>query len=101
MLRVWADSFRCNNVVASTSILCHDKPKNQVGAMTTDPSVPPRSPVRPVEVDRTSPVPLYFQVATRLQELIEQGEIPVGSRLENEVELAERLRGAPPPPPRG
>ncbi|GGL15835.1 GntR family transcriptional regulator [Mangrovihabitans endophyticus] len=51
----------------------------------------PRSPVRPVEVDRTSPVPLYFQVATRLQELIEKGEIGVGSRIENEVDLAERL----------
>jgi DNA-binding GntR family transcriptional regulator len=58
--------------------------------MTPDLS-PPRSPVRPVEVDRTSPVPLYFQVATRLQELIEQGEIGVGARIENEVALAERL----------
>jgi DNA-binding GntR family transcriptional regulator len=36
-------------------------------------------------------VPLYFQVATRMQQLIEDGEMPVGSRLENEVELAERL----------
>lgn len=44
-----------------------------------------------VVVDRTSPVPLYFQVATRLQELIEQGELPVGTRLQNEVELADRL----------
>src|SRR3954447_350596 len=52
---------------------------------------PPRSPVRPVEVDRSSPVPLYFQVATRLQELIENGEIGVGARIENEVDLAERL----------
>ena len=52
---------------------------------------PPRSPVRPVEVDRTSPVPLYFQVASRLQELIEAGEIGVGARIENEVDLAERL----------
>jgi len=42
-------------------------------------------------VDRTSPVPLYFQVATRLQELIEKGEIGVGARIENEVDLAERL----------
>ena len=57
--------------------------------MTAD-SVP-RSPVRPVEVDRTSPVPLYFQVASRLQELIENGEIGVGARIENEVDLAERL----------
>jgi DNA-binding GntR family transcriptional regulator len=52
---------------------------------------PPRSPVRPAELDRTSPVPLYFQVATRLQELIEAGEIGVGARIENEVDLAERL----------
>ena len=58
--------------------------------MTSDLSAP-RSPVRPVEVDRTSPIPLYFQVATRLQELIEKGEIGVGSRIENEVDLAERL----------
>ncbi len=44
-----------------------------------------------VPLDRTSPVPLYFQVATRLEHLIESGEVPVGSRLENEVELADRL----------
>ncbi|HEY7271878.1 MAG TPA: GntR family transcriptional regulator [Actinoplanes sp.] len=44
-----------------------------------------------MEVDRTSPVPLYFQVASRLQELIENGEIGVGARIENEVDLAERL----------
>jgi DNA-binding GntR family transcriptional regulator len=44
-----------------------------------------------VALDRTSPVPLYFQVATRLQQLIESGELPVGGRLENEIELADRL----------
>ena len=44
-----------------------------------------------VALDRTSPVPLYFQVATRLQQLIEDGEMPVGGRLENEVDLASRL----------
>lgn len=44
-----------------------------------------------VEIDRNSPVPLYFQVATRLQQLIEDGHMPVGSRLENEVDLADRL----------
>ena len=48
-------------------------------------------PLPEVSLDRSSPVPLYFQVATRLQQLIEDGEMPVGSRLENEVELAERL----------
>ncbi|HZZ47680.1 MAG TPA: GntR family transcriptional regulator [Pseudonocardia sp.] len=42
-------------------------------------------------LDRTSPVPLYFQVATRIEQLIEDGELPVGGRLENEIELADRL----------
>ena len=58
--------------------------------MTSELSTP-RGQVPPVEVDRSSPVPLYFQVATRLQELIENGEIGVGARIENEVDLAERL----------
>ncbi len=44
-----------------------------------------------MSLDRSSPVPLYFQVASRLQQLIESGELPVGGRLENEVELADRL----------
>jgi DNA-binding GntR family transcriptional regulator len=42
-------------------------------------------------VDRTSPIPIYFQVATQLQKLIESDVIPVGTRFENEVDLAERL----------
>jgi DNA-binding GntR family transcriptional regulator len=44
-----------------------------------------------VALDRSSPVPLYFQVASRLQEQIEHGVLPVGGRLENEIELADRL----------
>ena len=44
-----------------------------------------------VALDRSSPVPLYYQVASRLQELIESGELAVGSKLPNEVDLAERL----------
>jgi DNA-binding GntR family transcriptional regulator len=51
----------------------------------------PADVVPEVALDRTSPIPLYFQVASRLQQLIEAGDVPVGSRLENEVELAERL----------
>lgn len=50
----------------------------------------PRRSAREVALDRTSPVPLYFQVASRLEELIESGQLPVG-RLENEVDLADRL----------
>jgi DNA-binding GntR family transcriptional regulator len=44
-----------------------------------------------IRVDRSSPVPLYFQVAQRLQELIESGRLAPGARLENEVALADRL----------
>jgi DNA-binding GntR family transcriptional regulator len=43
-------------------------------------------------VDRNSPVPLYFQVAQHLEHLIESGELAPGTRLENEIDLADRLR---------
>ena len=49
------------------------------------------SAVRGVIVDRSSPIPIYFQVATQLQKLIESDTIPVGTRFENEVDLAERV----------
>jgi DNA-binding GntR family transcriptional regulator len=42
-------------------------------------------------VDRNSPVPLYFQVAEHLEQLIESGEYVPGTRLENEIVLAEQL----------
>jgi DNA-binding GntR family transcriptional regulator len=42
-------------------------------------------------VDRNSPVPLYFQVAQHLERLIESGELPTGTRLENEIDLADQL----------
>src|SRR2546423_13521234 len=45
----------------------------------------------PIRVDRSSPVPLYFQVAQHLEHLIESGEIPTGTRLENEIDLADQL----------
>jgi DNA-binding GntR family transcriptional regulator len=44
-----------------------------------------------IPVDRASPVPLYFQVAQQLERAIEDGRLTPGSRLDNEVELAERL----------
>ena len=72
-----------------TSRLCPNKVNGALrggGKMTRSAQSVPDVPL-----DRTSPVPLYFQVATRLQQLIEDGELPVGSRLENEVELADRL----------
>ncbi|MCX3062413.1 GntR family transcriptional regulator [Streptomyces sp. GXMU-J5] len=44
-----------------------------------------------ISIDRSSPVPLYFQVARQLQELIESGVLRPGARLENEIALAEEL----------
>jgi len=43
------------------------------------------------DLDRTGHVPLYHQIATRLRDAIASGQLPVGSRLENEVALAERI----------
>ena len=48
--------------------------------------------VEPLQVDRKSPVPLYFQVAQHMEHLIESGELAPGTRLENEIDLADRLR---------
>ncbi len=45
----------------------------------------------PIQVDRNSPVPLYFQVAQHLEHLIDSGELAAGSRLENEIDLADQL----------
>ncbi|WP_432494787.1 GntR family transcriptional regulator [Kineococcus auxinigenes] len=43
------------------------------------------------DLDRSSPVPLYFQVARQIEQAIEGGKLPPGSRLENEITLADRL----------
>ena len=45
----------------------------------------------PLDVDRSSPVPLYFQVATQIEAAIDAGTLSPGDRLENEVALADRL----------
>lgn len=44
-----------------------------------------------MDLDRSGPIPLYFQVATRIENAILDGDLPPGSRLENEVSLGERL----------
>jgi DNA-binding GntR family transcriptional regulator len=43
-----------------------------------------------LSVDRNSPVPLYYQLAGQLEAAIAQGTLTPGSRLENEVQLADR-----------
>src|SRR6266508_869391 len=42
----------------------------------------------PVAVDRTSRVPLHVQLAEQLERAIHGGDLPVGSRLSNEIDLA-------------
>jgi len=49
------------------------------------------TPLGLIPVDRTSPVPLYYQVAQHLEQSIESGAMPPGSRLDNEVQLAKQL----------
>jgi len=44
----------------------------------------------PITLDRTSPVPLYFQVAQQIESMIDRGELPPGSRLDNELQLADQ-----------
>ncbi|MQA09648.1 MAG: UTRA domain-containing protein [Pseudonocardiaceae bacterium] len=44
-----------------------------------------------ISIDRASPIPLYYQIAQSLERAIESGELPAGSRLENEIALAQRL----------
>ncbi|MFF4182954.1 GntR family transcriptional regulator [Streptomyces sp. NPDC001691] len=42
-------------------------------------------------MDRTSPVPLYFQLSQQLEAAIEKGTLTPGSLLGNEIDLAHRL----------
>jgi GntR family transcriptional regulator len=44
-----------------------------------------------LSVDRSSPVPLYFQLSQQLETAIEKGKLAPGSLLGNEIELAQRL----------
>jgi GntR family transcriptional regulator len=43
------------------------------------------------DLDRTGPVPLYYQVSSRLETAIRSGDIPPGARLENEIAIGHRL----------
>ena len=55
------------------------------------PQEPPWNPATQISVDHNSPVPLYFQVASQIEEAIGSGALPVGARLDNEVDLAGSL----------
>ncbi|ADJ44839.1 GntR family transcriptional regulator [Amycolatopsis mediterranei S699] len=47
---------------------------------------------REIVLDPGSPEPLYFQVSRQLHAAIQDGRLPAGARLGNEVDLAARLR---------
>jgi GntR family transcriptional regulator len=47
--------------------------------------------MRSFNVDRTSPVPLYYQVSQHLERAIAAGDIPNGTLLESEIALADQL----------
>jgi DNA-binding GntR family transcriptional regulator len=44
-----------------------------------------------IVLDRSSPIPLYFQVARQIESAIERGELRPGQRLDNEIDLADRF----------
>ncbi|MFU8875380.1 GntR family transcriptional regulator [Micromonospora sp. SL4-19] len=44
-----------------------------------------------IVVDRSSPVPLYFQVAEQFAAAIQRGELAPGDQLDSELRLADRL----------
>jgi DNA-binding GntR family transcriptional regulator len=48
-------------------------------------------PLPDVVVNRSSPVPLYFQVAEQIEGAIQKGELAPGDRIANEVALADQL----------
>jgi DNA-binding GntR family transcriptional regulator len=45
-----------------------------------------------IDLDRSSPIPLYHQMAKAIELNIESGALAPGERLENEIALAQRLR---------
>ena len=44
-----------------------------------------------MDIDRAGPIPMYFQVASKIEQAIADGTLAPGARLENEVALGERL----------
>lgn len=44
-----------------------------------------------VDLDRSSPVPLYHQISVAIADLITSGRLTAGTRIENEIAMARRL----------
>ncbi|HEV2427240.1 MAG TPA: GntR family transcriptional regulator [Acidimicrobiales bacterium] len=56
------------------------------------PAGPVYTPAGAVTLDRSSPVPLYFQLAQHIEGEIRSGALNSGDRLDNEVKIAEDLK---------
>ena len=60
-----------------------------------EPNVIQKENILPIEVfmdlDRSGPIPLYFQIAQKIEKAVLDGTLPAGSRVENEVSLGDRL----------
>jgi DNA-binding GntR family transcriptional regulator len=48
-------------------------------------------PLPRIELDRSSPVPLYFQISRVIEEAVDRGDLLPGERLPNEIDFAETL----------
>ena len=60
--------------------------------MSHSPKASPSKPYVPdITLDRSSPVPLYFQISEPIAELINSGTLPADTRLEDELSMAARL----------
>jgi DNA-binding GntR family transcriptional regulator len=88
----WGATDRTVNAYVLT-IGLHDFPSTALEATLghvpraeADPTVP-----LGLSVDRSSPVPLYFQLSQQLEAAIERGTLTPGSLLGNEIDLAARL----------
>jgi DNA-binding GntR family transcriptional regulator len=44
-----------------------------------------------LDLDRSGPIPMYYQIAKRLRAAIDNGDLPSGARIENEMNIAEQL----------
>src|ERR1700712_534575 len=44
-----------------------------------------------LDLDRSSPVPLYFQVSQLIEKAISSGQLGPGARLDNEISLADQF----------
>src|ERR1700712_982466 len=44
-----------------------------------------------MDLDRSSPVPLYYQVSQQIEQAISSGQLGPGARLDNEISLADQF----------